>query len=162
MCEADREGSCCFLGHRKICETEQLKRQLRMTIEQLIEREGINTFLFGSKSRFNDLCYELVTEIKGKHPHIRRVYVRAEYPNIGDRYRAYLLKSYEQTYYPKKIMNAGKAVYIERNYEMIRQSRVCIIYYDEAAVHNKSGTKASLAYAKRLHKEIVRFPMLEG
>lgn len=58
---------CCFIGHRTINETEQLKLKLYNIIEKLIIEENVDTFLFGSKSRFNDLCYELVTEIKGKY-----------------------------------------------------------------------------------------------
>ena len=53
--------TCCFLGHREICETEELRTQLSQAIENLILYEKTDTFLFGSKSRFNTLCYELVT-----------------------------------------------------------------------------------------------------
>ena len=71
--------TCCFIGHRKTEETENLKLQLKAVIENLITAENVDTFLFGSKSQFNSICYELVTEIKEKFPHIKRVYVRAEY-----------------------------------------------------------------------------------
>ena len=64
-----REIVCSFFGHREIRETEALKSQVRAIIEELIEKENVNTFLFGSKSRFNDLCYELVTEAKEKTDH---------------------------------------------------------------------------------------------
>ena len=56
--------TCCFFGHRKINETEELKSKLIELIEKLITEKKVDTFLLGSKSRFNDLCYELVTEIK--------------------------------------------------------------------------------------------------
>ena len=91
---------CCFIGHRTINETEELKERLCEIIEKLIVDENVDTFLFGSKSRFNSLCHELVTEIKEKYPHIKRTYVRAEYLNIDDSYKDYLLHHYEDTYYP--------------------------------------------------------------
>ena len=72
------KNTCCFLGHRKINETEELKAKLIEMIEIMIEERKVDTFLFGSKSQFNSLCLELVTEIKEKYPHIKRVYVRAE------------------------------------------------------------------------------------
>ena len=72
-----KEKTCCFFGHRKINETEELKSKLIEIIEKLIVEKQVDTFLFGSKSRFNSLCLELVTEIKEKYPHIKRVYVRA-------------------------------------------------------------------------------------
>lgn len=155
-----KERTCCFIGHRKIEDTLELRTELYDSIERLITEENVDTFLFGSKSRFNDLCHELVTEIKEKYPHIKRIYVRAEYPDIDDGYKAYLLKDYEDTYYPNKIIGAGKATYVERNCEMINNSRFCIVYYNEAhaPTTRKSGTKIALGYAVRHKKDIIKFP----
>ena len=148
--------TCCFIGHKEIDETQELKAKLCKEIERLIEDEGVDTFLFGSKSRFDSLCLELVTQLKEKHPHIKRVYVRAEHPVIDDSYKAYLLRSYEDTYYPKKIVGAGKASYVERNREMIDKSRFCVFFYDSASVATrKSGTEIALAYAKKKKKIII-------
>ena len=152
------ENTCCFIGHRTINETEELKSKLYETIEKLIVENSIDTFLFGSRSRFNDLCHEIVTQIKEKYPHIKRIYVRAEYQNIDETYKAYLLENYEDTYYPEKIIGAGKVAYVERNYEMINKSRFCICYYDEqnAPTIRKSGTKIAFDYAVKQKKEIIR------
>ena len=78
---------------------------------------------FESKSRFNSLCLELVTVIKEKYPHIKRIYVRAEYPYISEHYKDYLLESYEGTYYPENIIGSGRVAYVERNYEIINKSQ---------------------------------------
>ena len=152
--------TACFIGHRTINETEELKSKLNEIIEKLIVDENVDTFLFGSKSRFNSLCLELVTEIKEKYPHIKRICVRAEYPYISEHYKNYLLESYEDTYYPKKIISAGRAAYVERNYEMIDNSRFCIVYYDEAnaPTTRKSGTKIALNYALKKQKYIIMLP----
>ena len=113
--------------------------------------------------------YEIVTELKEKHPHIKRVYVRAEYPFIDESYRNYILESYEDTYYPERMENAGRASYVERNQEMINQSDVCVVYYDEnyapprrrnsrrdlADYQPKSGTKIAYDYAVRKGKTII-------
>ncbi|MBQ7090866.1 MAG: DUF1273 family protein [Clostridia bacterium] len=150
-----QNNTCCFFGHRTIDETEALTTRLYETIERLITDEEIDTFLFGSKSRFNDLCLEIVTKMKEKYPHIKRIYVRAEYPYIDERYKRYLLQDYEDTYYPEKILHAGKARYIERNYEMMDQSTVCVFFYDEKAATPKSGTKIALDYASKHQKQII-------
>ena len=149
---------CCFFGHRTINETKELRSKLIVIIEKLIVDEKVDTFLFGSKSRFNSLCLELVTKIKEEYPYIKRVYVRAEYPYISEYYKNYLLESYEDTYYPEKILNSGRASYVERNYYMIDNSHYCIVYYDEqgAPTTRKSGTKIALNYAVKQHKKIVR------
>lgn len=153
--------TCCFFGHREINETEELKKQISAVIERLIVDEKVDTFLFGSKSRYNDLCYELVTEIKEKQTHIKRVYVRAEFPNIDDNYKAYLLESYEDTYYPKDVIGSGKACYIKRNFEMIKSSRFCVVYCesDYNPKGRKSGTKIALDYALKHRKEAFCFPI---
>ena len=128
--------------------------------ERLIVDEKVDTFLFGSKSQFNNLCLEMVTKIKEKYPYIKRIYVRAEFPVISDNYEAYLLQFYEETYYPEKILGSGRAVYVERNYEMINKSRYCIVYYEESRIPTtrKSGTKIAIDYAIRHKKEMLMFP----
>ena len=148
---------CCFFGHRTINETELLKKQLYEIIENLIRDKNTDTFLFGSKSRFNDLCYETTTKLLTKYPHIKRVYVRAEYPDIDDSYEKYLLKKYEDTYYPERALGARRGVYIERNFDMIRKSQICVVYYNEDCLPTtrKSGTGIALSYAKRLKKQLI-------
>ena len=126
-----KKRTCCFFGHRKINVTDELIRRLRETVEYLITEKKVDTFLFGSKSEFDDLCLNVVTELKNKHSHIKRIYVRAEFPYIDEDYTAYLLQSYEHTYYPERMINAGKAAYVECNCEMTDNSSYCVIYYDE-------------------------------
>ncbi len=152
-----KENTCCFIGHRTINETEELRNKLSATIEKLITDEKADTFLFGSKSRFDSLCLEIVSKLKEKYPHVKRIYVRAEFPVIDDDYAAYLLKLYDNTYYPEKIKNAGRAAYVERNFEMIDNSRFCIVYYNEetAPKTRKSGTRIALDYATKKGAQII-------
>ena len=152
------KNTCCFFGHRTTNESEELRSNLVEIIENLIVEKQVDTFLFGSKSHFNSLCLNLVTETKEKYPHIKRVYVRAEYPYISEQYKNYLLENYEDTYYPEKLLNSGKASYVERNYEMIDNSQFCIVYCNEqfAPTTRKSGTKIALDYAIKQNKKIIR------
>ncbi len=164
-----KDKTCCFFGHRKIEYTLELRNKLYCTIEALIINRNIDTFLFGSKSEFNSLCHETVTEIKEKYSHIKRIYVRAEYPYIDDDYKEYLLKSYEDTYYPEHLENAGRARYIERNREMINKSKICVVYYKESYApprrrlsrssitdyQPKSGTKSAYDYTVKRGTEII-------
>ena len=151
-------GTCCILGHRTIKVTDGFIAELTDTIESLIINKGVTTFLFGSKSRFNDLCYDIVTGAKERYPHIKRIYIRAEFPVIDDDYRNYLLKRYEDTVFPEKLINAGRSVYVQRNYEMIDRSQYCLVYYDKSSKpHNrKSGTDIALEYATKHKKEIIQ------
>ncbi len=159
-----QKTTCCFIGHRDTEETEELKAKVLMIIENLIVYEKVDKFLFGSRSNFNDLCYKAVTAAKAKYPYIKRVYVRAEYPQISEDYKNYILRGYEDTYFPGRVLHSGKAAYVERNRDMIDQSRFCIAYYKVDAptaqkVHptatRKSGTAIALTYAQKQGKTII-------
>ena len=164
-----KDKTCCFFGHRKIEETEELKNNLYKIIENLIVKEKVNTFLFGSKSEFDKLCLKVVTRIREKYPHIKRIYVRAEFEYIDDSYRDYLLERYEDTYYPEHIKNSGRASYVERNQEMINCSKYCVVYYNENYLpprrrnsrqdfndyQPESGTKIAYNYATKKKKKII-------
>ena len=162
----EHNQTCCFFGHRKINQTTELKNKLTKVIEDLIINKKVDTFLFGSKSEFYDLCLSVVTKLKVKYPYIKRVYVRAEYPYIDESYKNYLSESYEETYYPPKIINAGKAAYVERNCEMIDKSSICVVYYDESYLpnrkNNKSGTKIACDYAVQKDNEIINIKAYRG
>lgn len=151
--------TCTFFGHRKIDVTEELERSVREEIENLIVNEKVGTFLFGSRSEFICLCHDIVTDLRKKYPQIKRIYVRAEYPFIDDSYKDMLLENYEDTYFPEKIIDAGSAVYVERNFKMIDESEFCIIYFNEKYLpkNRKSGTKAALDYAVKKGKIIKMF-----
>lgn len=164
-----RQYSCCFFGHRKIDETPALSEKLKQTVESLITDNGVRYFYFGSNSEFDSLCVKVVTALKEKHPHIRRIYVRSAYPDINENYKTYLLKAYDDTYFPLKMRGAGKASYAERNQEMVNQSYYCVIYFDEAYLpprrkvgkqdlagyQPKSGTKVTYNYAIKKNCEII-------
>ena len=104
-----------------------------------------------------------MSDFKKENNQISRIYVRAEFPYISQDYEEYLLQTFEKTYYPEKIKHSGKAVYIERNYEMIDKSDFCIFYYDENyaasttknSKASKSGTKIAYEYAKQKGKSII-------
>ncbi len=167
--ETEQEQTCCFFGHRKIEDTEQLRSKLYKIIEELITYNEVETFLVGSKSDFDSLCREVIGELRQKYHHIKRVYVRAEYPYISESYKEHLLKRCEITYYPLRAVEAGKAVYVERNCEMIDKSKFCVVYYTEGyapptrknskkdlfAYQPKSGTQIAYEYAKKKKKHII-------
>ena len=159
----------CFIGHKKINISEELISSLKETIMMLIDK-GVTTFLFGSGSEFNDLAWKIVTELKSTYQNISRVYVRATHQNLNNFYEEYLLKLYEETYFPPQIQNSGKYSYIERNQEMIDKSTYCVFYYDESYIpaikrqpkhtplksyQRSSGTKIAYAYAVKKEKHII-------
>ena len=73
--------SCCFIGHRKIENQENIKPILKEEIVMLLEK-GVTDFYFGSMSDFNDMSWEVVTELKEQYPSIKRIYVRSAFQYI--------------------------------------------------------------------------------
>ena len=55
------EKSCSCFGHSHVDLTGGLKARTRIEIDRAVE-DGVRIFLFGGRSDFDDLCYDLVTE----------------------------------------------------------------------------------------------------
>ena len=162
------EHSVCFIGHRKINNTPELRERLQIILQELIDT-GTTNFIFGDHSAFDDLCYDLVTELKEKYPEIKRINFRKDYEDTNDYTMLFLIAGYEESICPKGVGNAGRASYVERNQAMIRESDVCIFYYDEKYQPSrrkasrrdlfdyqpKSGTAVAYAYAESKKKKII-------
>ncbi len=162
------EKSCCFIGHREIPDTHELRERLQNILIELIENGTVN-FLFGDHSAFDDLCYKSVTSLKEKYPAIRRIHFRRNYENTNDYTMQFLLVGYEDSICPEGVGKAGVAGYLERNQAMISESQVCIFYYDEnylpprrktskrnvSDYQPKSGTRLAFEYAQKSNKTII-------
>lgn len=156
-----------IIGHRKMPEDENLINKIEAILKYVIQERHVNVFLFGSKSKFDSVCLEIISRLKGEFKEIRRVYVRAEYPNISTGYHKYLLTLYDDTFMPEKVKRAGKAAYVERNEIMIDMSDICMFYcenpYDTKLSKDKvsinsshsGGTARAYKYAVLRGKEII-------
>lgn len=144
-----------FIGHRRVPQAEAVEERVRATLRPLIENERADTFLLGSRGEFNELSYRAVTRLRADYPHIRRIYVRAEYPYIGEEYYAYLRTLYEDSFFPPQIENAGRKVYIERNRILVDMCDILICYYNEnTGAARASGTQDAVRYAQRRNKRV--------
>lgn len=163
--------SCAFIGHRNCKITKELKNEVVFIIEELINKEGVLNFLFGSKSRFNDFCHEVVTEFMPKYTNIKRVFYTCSSESCileKDRSRmenAYFLASgknikllgFEEEVEHKNKYVANVASYIERNYAMIDDCDFVVFYYDKNydVDTSNSGTRLAYKYAKKKRKNII-------
>lgn len=116
----------CFIGHRTVADTKKIKTKLINVVLTLIEK-GADTFLFGSRSEFNSLCWEVVTELKEKCPNIKRVcynaphetaFISKEEREGCERLFSQITKrevhfaGYEQKVNSQKALNANRNAYI--------------------------------------------------
>ena len=171
---------CCFIGHRKIIGTKELKQRLQKTIENLIKEKQVRTFIFGSHSEFDFLCHQIVSNLMSVYPTIERVVYtcKSEFAVLKQDKRELeqmfstvfkqdiTLCEYEKEIEHKTKFTSGKASYIERNKAMIDASDYCIFYYDENykppkrklsksdvfEYQPKSGTSLAYNYAKQKRK----------
>ena len=136
--------ACSFFGHRDTPQTEELKQKVRETVERLIVEEGVDTFLFGSRSKFDELCHMVVTELKEKYPRIERIAYLCKHETgclVGKGKdeqcrikeltgRDVYVPEYEDIKKSDRVNSAGRAAYVERNQEIINISNFCVFYYN--------------------------------
>ncbi len=171
-------SACAFIGHRKIQDKEGVFLAVKQTVERLIVEKGVKTFHFGSRSEFDDICHLAVTEIQSQYPDLVRINYnrKSEYVvkpsekiDLQERWSRLLkkdirLKDYEGSKTSSRLLNAGKASYVERNEDMINDSEYCVFFYIEGykpepnpayKSSGKSGTKLAYEYALRKKKTII-------
>ena len=137
--------ACSFFGHRDTPQTEELKQKVRETVERLIVEEGVATFLFGSRSKFDELCHMVVTELKEKHLPIQRIAYLCKHETacyvgegIAERRRIKELtgrdvyvREFEDIKKSDRVNSAELDSYIERNQWMIDDSNFAVFRFGE-------------------------------
>ena len=169
--------SCSFLGHRKVNLSNEQISNLKKLIEDLIINQNVTNFLFGSRSEFISICYDIVTELKSKYNYLIRKYYTCTHEKCVFEYekakieKAYLavvkeklhLRAMEEEVNFSKKYTAGKLSYVERNEAIIDDSDYCIFYYNKDYKPQStykyasitSGTKLSYEYAIKKKKRII-------
>lgn len=174
---------CSFFGHRKIKITKMLRNKVYGIVEDLITQKSVMVFLFGSKSQFDNLCLQVVSELKQKYPYIQRVAYtcksescileneKKQWEQIFSKLdkKEIEIVCFDAEYEFKSKYTAGRASYVERNQAMINQSNYCVFYYDSnylppqrkyskfniSYTQPKSGTRLSYEYARQKKKHII-------
>ena len=168
---SDKEMKCCFIGHRTVqnkpLTTARLYNELRVLMERY---PSLRTFLFGSRSDFNDLCHQVVTVLRETYPDIKRIMytcrseaacmesdreaTSAIFSQISNRQVEF--QGYEGEHKFADYFTAGRASYVERNKVMIDDSDICIFYAKDDYIPNvggNSGTLIAYEYAEKVSKK---------
>lgn len=98
----------CFIGHRNVDNPEELVPRIHEITRRLISC-GADTFLFGSKSQFDKICLNTITDLKQDFPSLKRIYIRAEYPVIDSNYQAYLCSFTRKPISPRTLKKPDEA-----------------------------------------------------
>ena len=166
--------TCSFFGHRDTPQTEELKQKVRETVERLIVEEGVDTFLFGSRSNFEELCHMVVTELKEKYPHIQRIAYLCKHESgclAGEGKkeqcrikeltgRDVYVPEYEDIKKSDQVNSAGRASYVERNYWMVDESNYAVIHIKKnySLSRSTSGTCLVCQYAIKKNQIVFLLP----
>ena len=83
--ERGRMGKICtFFGHRDTYLDDEEKAQIRACLINLIEKEGVDAFWFGSYGNFDSACAGITRSLKKEYPHIE-MHLLLPYPTKNDR-----------------------------------------------------------------------------
>lgn len=157
--------TCSFFGHRDTPQTEALKSKARETVERLIIEEEVDRFLFGSRSKFDELCHMVVTELKEKYPHIQRIAYLCKHESgclVGAGMdekrrikeftgRDVYVPEYEEIKKSDSINSAGRACYLERNYWMVDDSNYAYFFLNKKT----GGVALTYDYAKKRSRDSI-------
>lgn len=152
--------NCCVIGHRVVEDLD--KKKLRETVLMLI-KSGVDCFLFGTKSQFNDICYHVIKEFKEEFNLKLCCYLcRNEFAFTKESEKERVVCAslnhvdinnmplFDEIIRPNQTLNSTRNSYIVRNKAMIGNSDFCLFYYDETTnySHTSSGTACAYNYAK--------------
>ena len=136
-----------FCGHRELDDPGAIRSWLLETVDRLIS-EGANQFLLGGYGAFDALAASVVFQAKKKHPAVRSILVL---PYLDRKVDAAL---YDSTLYPPLEAVPRRFAIVRRNEYMVAQSDVVVAY----VLYSWGGAAATLRYAEKQQKRIVRYP----
>lgn len=162
----DVRETCCFAGDRpqrlpfrfdeQHPEYVRLKQLLRQEITQLITREKVNHFITGMDLGIEQMCAELVLEIKNIHPQVTlECAIPYEKQAVGwtipqhDRYYDIIVESDFET--PLQ-GDYSKDCISRCNHYMVEKSSYVLSVWDGTAC---SETGQTVRYARKLGRNII-------
>ena len=150
----ERDKKCSFFGHREIEITVELKNNLKTKLEKMILEEGYGVFCFGGFGDFDNLCWQVITELKQKYPHIKRIFHLYDPRHQQARKRPKYLKDtdYEEFVYLDLEFDWWYQRIYFRNIEIIKQSDFIIFYVKNST---NSGAYKAYQYAIKKKKNLI-------
>lgn len=112
---------CTFFGHRDT--PSAVKGELKCVLSELIEKEGVNSFLVGNEGNFDFMAKSVLAELKSVYSHINYGVVIA-YLDEAKR-----LSSSEDVVFPEGLECVPKRFAVDyRNKWLLKQSDYVVSY----------------------------------
>lgn len=154
------EKVCSCFGHFSVEITDELRIRTGKEIDKAIA-DGVRIFLFGGRSDFDDLVYDIVSEKKTQEAvlDVKRVFCFPLDQQLRKPPRWFQRKEYESLECPCKAFDWWYTSIYYRNCAMIDQSDLVLFYAEERA---NSGAYKAYKYAVKTHKKLVNFALTEA
>ena len=143
------EKICSFCGHRD-CDSS-IRKQIKETITDLIENQGITTFYSGGMGNFDKLCESVVRELKQKYEDIRLCLIMPYMTKKLNTDKEYYNAMYDEIIIPDLGDIHYKRAITERNKWMVDCSDVILFY----VTRSSGGAYRMQKYAKNENKTIL-------
>lgn len=135
-----------FCGHSELSDGALVREWLSDVCERLIV-SGADEFLLGGYGAFDELCDDVLCDLKHQYCHIRLVLVL---PYLN---RAIPTAGYDATVYPPLESVPRRYAILRRNEWMILHSDVVVAY----VIHDWGGAARTLEYARRKKNLILQY-----
>ena len=146
---------CSVFGHSGLFKDKDLlKLKIEREFLNLILNHNVEKFLFGGFGEFDNLCYEIICELKKQFPQIERIYCVENERLLRIDKRPLWLKQrkYEHIIYLEPDLKYWYTQIYYRNVEMIKVSDFVMFYIRKT---ENSGAYKTYKYATRLRKNII-------
>lgn len=150
---AKTEKVCSCFGHFTVEITDELKARTSEEIDKAIA-DGIRVFLFGGRSDFDDLVYDIVSEKMEKNDGLclKRIFCFALDAQLRKPPVWFRKKEYEGYECPAKDFDWWYTAIYYRNCAMIDQSDLVLFYAEK---RENSGAYKAYKYAVKTHKKSI-------
>ena len=147
------ERCCSVFGHKKIIITNKLKERLKILFEYLIVFQNVTIFYFGGFGDFDELCWQIVSQLKQKYNNISRIYCLSDpkYLRISKRPDWLKNEDYEQVIYLGLKYDYWYTRIYFRNCEIIDRSDYIVLFVDHT---ENSGAFKAMKYALQKKKVV--------
>lgn len=135
-------SACTFFGHRDC--PSNIHDKLSAEIEQLITREGVDTFYVGTQGAFDRLVYAALCDVRKRY-NIKVFRVLAYMPKPGDTNTA-------DTILPEGLENSHpRYAIVKRNEWMLNRCEYVIAYVN----HISGGSYKFVKAAEKMGKKVI-------
>lgn len=140
---------CTFFGHSDInTDYKPYLEQIRFVINDLIVNKGVTTFYSGGHGHFDNICRDIIYELKSLYPYIRSYLVLSYIPKPDSTVNT---MNYDGSLYLLKKRVPLRYAISKTNELMIDMSD----YIISGVIYNWGGAFTACEYARRKKKKTI-------